>query len=293
MLFGHISERHLVRAEGAFGLLPVHHLGSGPALGRHQHYRRPGWALADSAFAGALLEALDLVHRVIHGGSHQLVHPGRVVALHEVGRVTAAAQEVGELLPAHACENGGVGYLVAVQMEDGQHGPVDGRVEKLVGVPGRRQGSRLGLAVTYDAGHQQVRVVECGSEGMRERIAQLSTLVDRTRRLSGHMAGDTSGERELLEQTLHAAFVARDGRIELGVGALQVDVGHHGRAAMTGTAYVDHVQTTVFDEAVEVHIHQVEAGAGAPVPEQPRLDVFADQRAAQQGVLFEIDLPDR
>ena len=290
---GHLRERHLMRAVRPLGLQPIHRLGAGPALGRHQHDGRPGRALAYALFAGPLLESLDLVQRVVQGGGHELMHLGRVVALHEVGCVAAAAQEVGQLLPAHAGEHRGVGDLVAVEVQYGQHRPVDRRVQELVGVPSRRQRAGLGLAVAYDAGHQQVRVVEGGSVGVRERVAQLSALVDRARRLSGHMAGDAAGKRELLEQPLHAGLVLGDLGVVLAVGALQVDVRHHGRPAVAGPADVHHIQVPGFDDPVEMHVDEVEAGASAPVSEQSGLDVLPGERTAQQGIVSQVDLPHR
>src|SRR5262249_54055927 len=42
-----------------------------------------------------------------------------------------------------------------------------------------------------------------------------------------------------------------------------------------------------------MRVEQVQAGRGAPVPEQPGLDVLESQRLAQQRVVTQVDLPDR
>ena len=105
--------------------------------------------------------------------------------------------------------------------------------------------------------------------------------------------GDAAGEGELLEQPGHPRGVLGDGRVELAVGALQVGVGHHPGPAVAGPADVDGVQVLVPYHPVEVRVDQVEAGRGAPVAEQPRLDVLGSQGFGQQGVAEQVDLPHR
>ena len=47
------------------------------------------------------------------------------------------------------------------------------------------------------------------------------------------------------------------------------------------------------DDAVQVDVDEVEAGCGAPVAEQPGLDVLRFQRLLQERIVVEVDLPDR
>ena len=122
--------------------------------------------------------------------------------------MTAAAQVLGQLLPVYPGQHRGVGDLVAVEVQDGKHGPIDGRVQELVRMPGRGQRAGLGLSVADHAGHQQIGVVEGSPVGVREAVAQLPTLVDGAGGLCRHVAGDASRERELLEETLHAGLVS-------------------------------------------------------------------------------------
>jgi hypothetical protein len=70
-------------------------------------------------------------------------------------------------------------------------------------------------------------------------------------------------------------------------------VRHKRRTAVAGADDVDHVQVVLLDQPVQVHINEIESGGGAPVPEQPRLDVFRLERGLQQGIILEINLPDR
>ena len=164
---------------------------------------------------------LDLVERPVQGGRHQLVHAGGIVSFDEIGRMAAAAQVLRQLLPVDAGENGGIGDLVAVEMEDGEHGPIGGRIQELVRLPGGGQRAGLGLAVADDAAGDQIRVVEDGSVGVGKRVAQLPAFVDRTRCLRGHMTGDASREGELLEEPLDPVFVLGNVGVVLAVRALQ------------------------------------------------------------------------
>ncbi len=119
---------------------------------------------------------------------------------HEQRLVAVAAHQRLELLFGDAREDGRVRDLVAVQMQDRKHGPVDPRVQEFVRMPARGQRARLGLAVADDTGNVQMRIVVCGSVSVEERVAELAPLVDRARHLRCDVARDTSRERELAEE---------------------------------------------------------------------------------------------
>ena len=76
-------------------------------------------------------------------------------------------------------------------------------------MPAGGQRAGLGLAVADDAGDQQVRVVEGGSVGVAQGVAQLAALVDGAGRLRRHVAGNPAREAELAEEGLHPVLVAR------------------------------------------------------------------------------------
>ena len=222
----------------------------------------------------------------------ELVHLGRVVSLDEIGRVAVAAHQGVQLLVADAGQHRGVGDLVAVQVQDGQHAAVADRVEELVAVPAGGQRPGLGLAVADDAGDDQVGVVEGGAVGVRQRVAQLAALVDGAGRLRGDVAGDAAGERELREEPLHARLVLADVGINLAVGSLQVGVGHQRRPAVPGAGDVEHVQVVFLDDPVQMDVEEVLARRGSPVTEQARLDVLELQRLLEERVVHQIDLAD-
>src|SRR3954470_23593102 len=103
-------------------------------------------------------------------------------------------------------------------------------------MPARGERARLRLAVADDAAHEELRVVEGGAVGMRERVAELAPLVDRAGRLGRCVARDPARERELAEELLEPRLVQRDVRVDLAVGALQVRARDDAGAAVTRPA---------------------------------------------------------
>src|SRR5206468_12289539 len=106
--------------------------------------------------------------------------------------------------------------------------------EELVRVPAGRQRPGLGLAVTDDAEHDEIRVVERRTERMDQRVAQLATLVDRAWRFGGDVAADPARKRELAEQLLHARLVQRERGVDLAGRALEVRVCDRSRTTVAG-----------------------------------------------------------
>jgi hypothetical protein len=82
------------------------------------------------------------------------------VPFDEMRGVAVAPQQLVQLLVADPGEHGGIGDLVAVEVEDRQDRAVGDRVKELVGVPARRERPRLRFAVADHAGDDQVGVVE-------------------------------------------------------------------------------------------------------------------------------------
>ena len=268
----------------------------GPALGRSQHQHRPLWTLGRPARPRLVLDRGDPVQDLVQSGRHPAVHLHRVLAveaaLHQVRLVAVAAHQVEQLRLRNPGEHGRIGDLVAVQVQDRQHRAVRHRVEELVRVPGGGQRPGLRLAVPDDAGDDQVRVVEGGPVRVHERVAELAALMDRAGRLRRRVAGDPAGEGELPDEPAQPVVVRGDRGVELAVGALQVRRGHHSRAAVARSGHVQGLDVPVDDRPVEVCPEEGQPGGGAPVPEQPRLDVLEPQRLAQQRVVEQVDLPD-
>src|SRR5215471_13466050 len=98
------------------------------------------------------------------------------------------------------------------------------------------------------------------------------------------MAGDSTGEGELLEQFSNPFFILLHVCIKLAIGAFQVGVRDHGRPPVTGAANIDHVQVIFPDETVEMDINKVQSRTCTPMSRQPWFDVLELEWLAQQGI---------
>ena len=129
------QQRHLVRSEGALDLQAVDDFRSGPALGRLEDDHRPARPGGVVVAPRILLDLPDVLDGLVHGGGHEFMHLFRLIAFHKVRRPAAAAQELLQFLMLDAGQDGRIADLVAVEVQDRQHGSVGDRIEKLVGLP--------------------------------------------------------------------------------------------------------------------------------------------------------------
>ena len=166
-------------------------------------------------------------------------------SLDEDGCVPVAAEELLELLVADAREHAGVRNLVAVQMQNRQHGAIGCRIEKLVRMPARCQRSGFGLAVTDDGRHDELGIVERGAVGVTEGVAELAAFVNRAWRLGRDVTRNAARKGELLEQLLHPFLVLRHVRVRLRVRSLEPRVRDDARSAVPRTDHVDHVEVAL------------------------------------------------
>ena len=291
-----LGERHLVGPPGALHGEPVDHRRAGPAFRAAQHDRRPRRPALQGAGRRGGLDVRDPVqHLVQHAGEPGVGLP-RVLAVEADGDherlVAVAAQQRDQLVLGDAGQHRRVGDLVPVQVQDRQHHPVRGGVEELVAVPRGRQRPGLRLPVADHTGDQQIRVVERRPVGVHQGVAELAALVDRPRRLRGRVRGDPAGEGELPEQRPQPLFGAVDARVAFGVGAVEVGVGDHAGSAVPGPGHVQGVQVAVADGTVQVGVEEVQARGGAPMAQQPRLDIVPAEAVAQQRVTLQVDLAD-
>ena len=284
-----IGERHLVRAPRALDLVAADLLGAGPALRRAQHDHWPARSLCGAADARVLLDGAYLRDDLVERGGHLLVHFGRLRAFDEIRLVPVADEQRLQFLMADAREDGRVGDLVAVQVEDRQHRPVPHRIDELVGMPRRGERPGLCLAVADDACDDEVGIVERGSIGVREAVAELAAFVDRARRLRRDVRADVTREGELLEEALHALLVFALVRIDLRISTFQVRGTEHARRAVTRAGHENHVEVVSLDHPIEMRPHERQRRARAPVAEQTLLHMLGLQRLLEQRVASEID----
>src|SRR5271157_4543833 len=190
-------------------------------------------------------------------------------------------------------QDGRVGNLVAVEMQDRQHRAIGGRIEKLVGMPRRGQWSGLRLAIADDAGDDETGIVEHRPERMAERITQFAAFVDRARALWRCVAGDSSGKRKLNKELPKPSLILADVGIDLAVSALEISVAHHCRATVPGAGDVNHVEVVFSYDPVQVYVNEVLPRGRAPVSQQHVLHIPDRQRSLQQRIIVEINLANR
>src|SRR5215471_1626614 len=114
-------------------------------------------------------------------------------------------------------------------------------------MPAGGEWSRLRLAVADDAGGDQVWVVVDRAVCMRDRVSELAALVDGAWRLGSHMAGNTTRERELGEESLHALVVLGDVWVHFAIRSLKIGVGDQTRPTVPGPGNVKHVKIVLFN----------------------------------------------
>ena len=262
------GQGNLVGAKRPFDPVPVDDRRTGPALRCRQDDHRPRRARPRAARACGGLEVPNGMHHGVERPRHLDMHLCWIVALDEVGIPPVAAQQLRELAPWDAREHGRVRNLVPVQMQDRQHRAIGGRIEEHVRMPGGGQRTGLGFTVADHACGNQVRVVEHGAEGVAQRVAQLASLVDASRRFRCHVAGDAAGKRELPEEGGEPGSILRDRGIDLAVGPFQIHIGHDRRPAMPRTRQIDHVEVQRRDHPIEVRVDEVLARRRAPVSKQ-------------------------
>jgi hypothetical protein len=106
------------------------------------------------------------------------VHQRGLVAFDEDGRPPIAAEQLLQFLVVDAGEDGRVGDLVAVEVQDRQHRAIVDGIEKLVGLPRRCQRTGFRLTVADAAGDDEVGIVEHRPERMTEGIPEFAAFVN-------------------------------------------------------------------------------------------------------------------
>ena len=287
-------QRHLMGAPGVLGLLAVDLLGAGPTLGRTEHDHgvgRTDHGLARSGLShSGGLDVADLIEDLLEQGGKTRVNTCMALVVEtgdkEVRLIAHAFKELGELFVGHAGKDGGIGDLVAVEVQDRQDDTVGCRVHELVGLPGSRKRTGLGLAVAHHGHGQQTRVVHDSTVGVAERVAELAALVDGAGRLGRKVARDAAGIRELAEELLQAGLVIGDVGANLTVGTIEQRLSGAGRATVTRAHQENGVLVVIGDEAVDMTEQEVDAGRGAPVTDQTVLNVRTTKVAHLTGFLI-------
>ena len=277
----HAGERHLVSTEGSGDGNAIDHVRPGPPLGRAQDDRRPARLALEAVGAGIGLDCRDGVVRPVEGGGEILEDRGRIVAAHETDLVAMPFDQGAHVVVGHASHHGGIGDLVAVEMQDRQHRAIARRVQEGDALPAAGQRGGFCLAVADHRRDQQIGVVEGRAEGMAQHIPKLAAFMDRSRGRNADVTGNAARGGELAKEGAHARFVFGDGGIDFGIGSFQIDLRHDRRPAVAGSGEVDGIDIAFLDEAVELDVDEIQPRRGAPMAQQAGFDLLRGQRLAQ------------
>ena len=125
---------------------------------------------------------------------------------------------------------------------------------------------------------------------MGDGIAQFAAFIDGTGCFRSHMAGNASGEGELLAQPLQSVHILAHIGIYLAVGSLKIRVCHEKVAAVPGPGNEDHIQIVFFYGTVQMRIYKVLSGHCSPVSHNFFLNILKGKRPAKQRVVQQIQL---
>lgn len=282
-------ERNLMGTPEAFKIVAFNFSRGGPAFGRTEDNHWPFRAKHLSRLAGLFLIFEDFLDTHFESACHCLMHAFEIVAFDKVWGPAVAEHQRAQLFFGDTGKDGGVVDFVAVEMEDGQDGTVGDGVEEFVGVPARGQRTRLGFTITDNGQGDGVGMVEDGTKGMGDGVAEFTTFVNTPRCLWCHVAANTTGKGELLEELLQPLDILALVGVDFAVEALEVEVGDETGGAVAGAGDDKGIEVVFLDHAVEVDVGEGLAGVAAPMAEQSRLDVLLLEWFLQEGVFLEVE----
>src|SRR5215813_7229805 len=108
-------------------------------------------------------------------------------------------------------------------------------------MPTRGQGPGFSLAITDNAGNDQVGIVVGGAVRVRDSIPELSALVHGAWCFRRDVARNATREGELGEEALHTLLVLGDVWVDFAIGSLEVSVSDEARPPMSRAGDIDHV----------------------------------------------------
>ena len=91
-------------------------------------------------------------------------------------------------------------------------------------MPARSKGTSLRLTVSNHSQSDEIWVIKDRSESVRDRVTQLTTLVQATRCFGCGMRSNSTGERERFEKAPHTLLIFALVRVDLGVDSLEETV---------------------------------------------------------------------
>jgi hypothetical protein len=170
-------------------------------------------------------------------------------------------------------------------MQNGKHRPVALRIEIVERLPRSTGRAGFGLTIAHDSHDEKIRTIERGPKSVKKAVAEFSSLMDGSRNMRPHVAGHTPGCREFTTETAQPLPVALHFRADVAVTALEPDVGQNSGRSVPRPGDEQGTSLPASGDSKELGVEEVESGAGAPVSEKSRLDVFRTKRLPEKDVV--------
>src|SRR6516164_4838325 len=260
-----IRDRDLMRTPEALEVVVADLPRRSPTFRASQHDHRPPRPHSLTTVSSLFLDLADLQNTMFQCGGHRLMHAGRIAPFYKIRRVTVADEQRFQLFMTNAGQQRRGINLVAIEVQDGQHGPICDRVEELVAVPARGQRPRLCFAITHHHERYQVWSFVDSPVSVRGAVAQFTSLMDASGRFRRGVATDSPGERELFKEPLHPGQVLALVRVDFGIRSLEIRLGKHSWRTVTRPGDENRVQVIFVNQPIKMDPGEGLTGVRAPM----------------------------
>ena len=177
-------------------------------------------------------------------------------------------------------------------MKDREYGAVARGIQEAVRFPASFERAGFRFAVADHTRDEQIRIIERGSEGVQQGVAEFSALVNGIGQMRAAMAGNSAGSGEFAKEAPDARSILGDFLVDGRIGPLQVGICVEGGPSVSRAGDIEHLSLLSVDQAIEMHVDEAESRGSSPMSEQTRLDVLFQERFAEKGILLKINLTD-
>ncbi len=169
-----------------------------------------------------------------------------------VRMIAHAAEELVALLVGDARKYRRIRNLIAVEVQDRQNNAVGERVHELIGLPRGGKRACLCLAIADDSNCEQGRIGKHSSISMGKRIAELASLMDRTRGFRCKVARYTTWIRKAAEELLQPHLVVCNKRIPFAVRSIENRLRRASRSTMARAHQKNGILSVVMNKTVHM-----------------------------------------
>src|SRR5581483_1517301 len=159
-------------------------------------------------------------------------------------------------------------------------------IEEFRTMPRRCRRSRFRLPIAHDARNDQLGIVERCTEGCRQGIAELASLVNCAGNAGIKMTRETARPRKGSDKFMQTGGVKGQCGIEVVKCAFKIKIREIGRRAVTRTGDQHYVEILAKDELIQMSVNKINSGTGSPMAKQPVFDMFRPKRLSQQHIVL-------